>query len=586
MSLVSSTIKAMTNLKVFRFLSDYCAALSRLVIIRPTCLNPLRLQHMPTCATLKSLGLAYTWQIPFQQADSNFPPLTGPFAQTLALPYFTLLDDVVERFVKWHLVKRYPLIFGSWRRVTSFYVDLHSRNDLKLQQLEIETGSSLSIYRSIRSIIDRSDNDTFKEKCENKLMAVKEKLLTRTANAVALLYDLVPDHDGHSTACLRTSMGDEEVLCLAMERLFQAGLQPSKFQMSRLRPMSDRVEDEQLSQSLAPCPTDDSEQRNRKYLWESPPSSPPPNPVDLVNTASSFAHFPLGLYDQRSHWEGVEVHSSPTPDEGTCNWDVVLEDDIFSSQVTEASEICVLPLSAGLPNRVIGVINPVSGEGYSQGIGDSGTSSATSGTHCHLMDFGDDLLSFDMMNYCRSNNVDGSSEKLIFTLENDVQNNPLLNHHQGSAEDLFAQDKYYGIEIDLEAFDSLGDDSSDNLDHSCGDDNGLLLHAVPESTTDMPSIGPNEDLHAETIGHVPSFILSIPHLTYHTSDISSSTCSRTDQKESHDSFGDGAAQFNTPSGLSGGTIWDHGTGWEPDSQEFIELDADWEEDEHFLNLIN
>ncbi|KAF8630833.1 hypothetical protein AX17_005192 [Amanita inopinata Kibby_2008] len=43
--------------------------------------------------------------------------LTNPFAPTLSLPYLALLNDVVERFINRYLVKRYPLAFGSWRRV-------------------------------------------------------------------------------------------------------------------------------------------------------------------------------------------------------------------------------------------------------------------------------------------------------------------------------------------------------------------------------------------------------------------------------------------------------------------------------------
>lgn len=63
----------------------------------------------------------------------NNHPLTDPFSQILSLPYQTLLDVAVERFVNRDLVKcalknelghtltesyrRYPLIFGPWHRV-------------------------------------------------------------------------------------------------------------------------------------------------------------------------------------------------------------------------------------------------------------------------------------------------------------------------------------------------------------------------------------------------------------------------------------------------------------------------------------
>ena len=107
------------------------------VIIRPGHLS-LRLQRLPACASLVELDLAYIWQTSSRQTNVNASPLADPFAQNLSLPYQTLLDDVVEQFVNRDFVKcvsmtfcdcaltyyynrRYPLIFGPWRRVTLLF---------------------------------------------------------------------------------------------------------------------------------------------------------------------------------------------------------------------------------------------------------------------------------------------------------------------------------------------------------------------------------------------------------------------------------------------------------------------------------
>ncbi|KAF8914919.1 hypothetical protein CPB85DRAFT_1499107 [Mucidula mucida] len=61
-----------------------------------------------TCLILSTVHLCYEWK-----TRPNFKP----FARNLPLPGLALLDNVLTRFVSWHLVKRYPLAFGTWHKV-------------------------------------------------------------------------------------------------------------------------------------------------------------------------------------------------------------------------------------------------------------------------------------------------------------------------------------------------------------------------------------------------------------------------------------------------------------------------------------
>ncbi|KAG7443004.1 uncharacterized protein BT62DRAFT_345002 [Guyanagaster necrorhizus] len=65
--------------------------------------------------TLTTIHLRYEWRDITSPDSSN--QLNHPFSPNLSLPFLTLLDNVIGRFVTWHLVKRYPLIFGTWFKI-------------------------------------------------------------------------------------------------------------------------------------------------------------------------------------------------------------------------------------------------------------------------------------------------------------------------------------------------------------------------------------------------------------------------------------------------------------------------------------
>lgn len=57
--------------------------------------------------TLFMLDLNYVWKTSFHEADAD-PTLlaaNNPFSRQISLPFLGLLDDVIGRFMTWHLVR-------------------------------------------------------------------------------------------------------------------------------------------------------------------------------------------------------------------------------------------------------------------------------------------------------------------------------------------------------------------------------------------------------------------------------------------------------------------------------------------------
>ncbi|TFK40721.1 hypothetical protein BDQ12DRAFT_679913 [Crucibulum laeve] len=69
--------------------------------------------------TLVGLDFKYVWKTTsLETIEDGIGELAQhPFSQQLSLPFLTLLDNAVGRFITWQLVRRYPLIFGPWREV-------------------------------------------------------------------------------------------------------------------------------------------------------------------------------------------------------------------------------------------------------------------------------------------------------------------------------------------------------------------------------------------------------------------------------------------------------------------------------------
>lgn len=82
-----------------------------------TSARPLRAQSR--LATVRLLSVDLKLSCKFTSRFGNASTEEHPFAGQVYLPVLSCLDRVVEKFVCYHLVKRYPLIFGPWRAVSS-----------------------------------------------------------------------------------------------------------------------------------------------------------------------------------------------------------------------------------------------------------------------------------------------------------------------------------------------------------------------------------------------------------------------------------------------------------------------------------
>jgi len=91
------------------------------------------LPHLKLCG----VNLQFVWQT---DADDD------PFSAQCPLPFLTMLNDVIGRFVTVHLARRYPLIFGKWAKQLA-----GARKSLEV------------LYSSINAIIRLSPNDDLKE---------------------------------------------------------------------------------------------------------------------------------------------------------------------------------------------------------------------------------------------------------------------------------------------------------------------------------------------------------------------------------------------------------------------------------------
>ncbi|KAG5639434.1 hypothetical protein H0H81_002305 [Sphagnurus paluster] len=81
---------------------------------------------------LVSIDLSYAWQS--SDCSTSNDSTSHPFASKLSLPFKTLLDNVVWRFVTWQLVRRYPLIFGSWCKGLNNLLNTDRADDEYLSQ--------------------------------------------------------------------------------------------------------------------------------------------------------------------------------------------------------------------------------------------------------------------------------------------------------------------------------------------------------------------------------------------------------------------------------------------------------------------
>ncbi|OBZ69066.1 hypothetical protein A0H81_11380 [Grifola frondosa] len=103
------------------------------------------------------------------------------FSPHAYLPLVAALDRIVDKFVTYHLVRRYPLIFGPWREALS----------------KQRSSASDEAYNALQTYLRISDNETFCSISDDSDDAVEDR--------------------------------DCDILCQAMDRLVKLGSKPARF---------------------------------------------------------------------------------------------------------------------------------------------------------------------------------------------------------------------------------------------------------------------------------------------------------------------------------------------------------------------
>ncbi|KAH7885089.1 hypothetical protein F5I97DRAFT_1967933 [Phlebopus sp. FC_14] len=170
---------------------------------------------------LVSLHLGYTWKTTRCKDVDHSIDLSNagnPFSPKLYLPVETLLTRVTEQFFIYHLVGRYPLIFGPW-----------------CKRLDLEKQYFPSIACSIVEIMNRSQDAAFVSRCKRLLKVSRSRhnrLLQISTAAISSCIGLGTGDESEAeiedpppTAVLI----DEEVICESLEQIFRVGAPQRRF---------------------------------------------------------------------------------------------------------------------------------------------------------------------------------------------------------------------------------------------------------------------------------------------------------------------------------------------------------------------
>ncbi|KAF7365382.1 hypothetical protein MVEN_00410500 [Mycena venus] len=248
--------------------------LPKLKVVSSRCLTPE--SELPRVhVSLVGIDLNYIWHT---NSESTSNSLVHPFSTHLSLPFKMLLDNVICRFFTWHLVRRYPLIFGPW-----------------CQQLDIERPYFNKIFRSISGIIARSPNPSFRKKCSRMLQTFQEQHSSSFTAAAASLATYFGSSDEMEEDSEHSALTDDEAFSLSMEIRYRTCLRRPQFKGTTRHPQADdESDDDELSQDQALLTPESSQRFDETYLW---PSLPVPSEfafdfddLPVVGLASSAAN--------------------------------------------------------------------------------------------------------------------------------------------------------------------------------------------------------------------------------------------------------------------------------------------------------
>ncbi|KIP08972.1 hypothetical protein PHLGIDRAFT_355217 [Phlebiopsis gigantea 11061_1 CR5-6] len=138
------------------------------------------------------------------------------FSERPFLPFTTALDSVVEKTVTFHLVRRYPLIFG-----------------LLSQKLHAEKAYCPHISRSLSCVVARSSNLQFKQDASELLRRLKKRLQSEATRITSAYERHLGIDEGQGTnLCqpIETSQTSEEnILNTALSRLMRSHVRAPPF---------------------------------------------------------------------------------------------------------------------------------------------------------------------------------------------------------------------------------------------------------------------------------------------------------------------------------------------------------------------
>ncbi|KAF7299215.1 hypothetical protein MIND_00870200 [Mycena indigotica] len=238
------------------------------LIVTPAVYSPAGPHLQRAHVYLTAINLKYVWTTTNQFSDARI----HPFASSLALPFRLLLDNVIERFCVWQLVKRYPLIFGHWK-----------------QQLDVERSFFKKIFRSVSRIATRSNNSQFRNKCARRFKSIQDQ---HDANFAAASLEDEPVLD------------DEESLSLSLELCYRTHLRRPRFKGANHSTTANPnlADDSEFSQDL--LTPQSSQQFDEEYLWSDATAVPiTANPDLLLGCDSDIKPVPIEYQDLSDFWD-------------------------------------------------------------------------------------------------------------------------------------------------------------------------------------------------------------------------------------------------------------------------------------------
>ncbi|KAJ4477123.1 hypothetical protein C8R41DRAFT_904774 [Lentinula lateritia] len=259
---------------------------------------------VPVRVTLRSIHMQYSVTTT-KETDNTL------FSSRLSLPYMSLLDNILKRFLTHHLVKKYPLVFGAL-----------------CQQLDIEALYFSHIFRSIHEMAQRSQNPAFRAKFKQLTQVLQKQQQTAYTSSSTALAAYLDDADAEDAG--PPKLNSETAFCLSLEKLFCNGVKRPMFKTTPVLPMTntDTHDDEELSRdySAESSHTNDAEPAEFVGYDEGDQTSSIPD----RNYDEAFDLFRQGFLDR--DWAADDsLATSPTPAVSTTYSNMIFDSDAIDS---------------------------------------------------------------------------------------------------------------------------------------------------------------------------------------------------------------------------------------------------------------